>query len=249
MKEMNESYNLFCEPGYKSYKKITNYITLIDNFFKNFEEAKNFFTSREKWKCISYQNHSKPGYESLFPSWVGKSLMEKYILDNKICDDMNSYKTICNFFGGQSNLIWSIFNSNYFPHFDVMEFNGISTQICLINMNKIPVSTKFYTFKNKEYCSINNYNEWIKYVNEVEKKLFKYYNGNKSTITRDMFKEFLEHLDKKEGLEIKLIKTVEYNPNQAIIYPANLFHSPNVTSEFSEKNPRTLLRTSFDIKI
>ena len=56
-------------------------------------------------------------------------------------------------------------------------------------------------------------------------------------------------LDKKQELNTKLIKEVEYNPNQAIIYPANLFHSPSVTQEFTEDNPRVLLRISFDRKI
>jgi hypothetical protein len=46
-----------------------------------------------------------------------------------------------------------------------------------------------------------------------------------------------------------LIREVEHKPNQAIIYPANSFHSPNVSQEFTEDNPRVLLRITFDKKI
>ena len=56
-------------------------------------------------------------------------------------------------------------------------------------------------------------------------------------------------LDSKQDLYIKLIKEIEYKPNQAIVYSANLFHSPNITQEFTKDNPRILLRILFDRKI
>jgi hypothetical protein len=244
MEILNKLYNKSCKPKCKSYIKISDNITLIDNFFENFESAKNFFIGRDKWKCIPYQEHSKPGYESLFPRWIGKSLMEKFILDNKIIDDKNSYKIICNFFYNELNPIWSLSNSNYFPHIDSVQNEDVLEYICLINLNDISVSTKFYTYKNQEYCSSEIKAEWDEYNKDIKKELLDHY--NKKIITRDEFKIFL---DKKQELNTKLIKEVEYNPNQAIIYPANLFHSPSVTQEFTEDNPRVLLRISFDRKI
>jgi hypothetical protein len=113
--------------------------------------------------------------------------------------------------------------------------------ICLINLNNIPVSTKFYTYKNQEYCSSETKAEWNEYNKDVQKKLLDYY--NKKTIKRDEVKIFL---DKKQDLSIKLIKEVKYKPNQAIVYPANLFHSPDVPEKFTEDNPRVLLRITFD---
>jgi hypothetical protein len=70
-------------------------------------------------------------------------------------------------------------------------------------------------------------------------------NCNKNNITRNEVKLFLDN----QKLDTKLIKTIEYNPNQAIIYSANLFHSPSITQEFTEDNPRVLLRIAFDRKI
>jgi hypothetical protein len=244
MESLNELYIKSCKPKCESYTKISNNIVLIDNFFENFELAKDFFTGRDKWKCILYQNHSKPGYESLFPSWIGKSLMEKFILDNKIVDDMNSYNIVCNFFYNELNSIWSLSNSNYYPHIDSVQNNDILECICLINLNDIPVSTKFYAYKNQEYCTSEIKAEWNKYDKDIKKELLEYY--DKEIITRDEFKVFL---DKKQDLNIKLIKEVEYKPNQAIVYSANLFHSPNVPQEFTEDNPRVLLRITFYKKI
>lgn len=244
MELLNEFYNKSCKPKYESYTKITDNITLIDDFFENFKSARNFFINRDKWECAPYQGHSKPGYESVFPNWVGKSLMEKFILDNKIVDDLNSYTTTCNFFYNESSPIWTITNSTYFPHIDSIQNENILNYICLINLNSIPVSTNFYTYKNQEYCSDKIKSEWDDYQEDIAKKFLSHC-GKKNT-TRDEFKIFL---DKKQNLKIKLIKEVEYKSNQAIVYPANLFHSPNVPKEFSKDNPRSLLRITFDRKI
>jgi hypothetical protein len=244
MELLNELYNKYCKPKCESYIKISDNITLIDNFFENFELAKNFFNSRDKWECISYQNHSKAGYESLFPHWIGKSLLEKFALDNKIVDDMNSYEIVCNFFYNEQNFIWSISNSSYFPHIDSVQNNDILKYICLINLNNIQVSTKFYTYKNQKYCSSESEVEWGQYNIDMQKELLDYY--NKKNITRDECEIFLK---KKQDLNVKLFKEVKYKPNQAIVYPANLFHSPNVPKEFTKDNPRVLLRITFDKKI
>ena len=80
---LNDIYRKSCEPKCESYTKIDDNIILIDNFFENFKSAKNFFAGRDKWKCIPYQELAKPGYESFFPNWVGRSLMEKFCTDNK----------------------------------------------------------------------------------------------------------------------------------------------------------------------
>lgn len=240
MESMNELFNKSCKINYKFYKKITNNITLIDNFFEDFGKARDFFINREKWKCISYQEHSKPGYESIFPFWVGKSLMENISLDHSL----NSYDIVCNFFYHDPNeYISSLSNSNYFPHIDNICNNGFLEYICLINLNNIPVSTKFYSYKNKECCDNNLKNKWDNYNKKIRDNLLKYY--NKKNITRNEVKVFLN----KQNLDIKLTNTIQYNSNQAIIYPANLFHSPNVTEEFTENNPRILLRITFYKKI
>jgi len=244
MELLNDTYNNFCKPRCSNYKIVSNGITLIDDFFEDFKNARNFFINREKWQCILYQIHSKPGYESLFPNWVGRSLMEKYVLDNKIPDVVRSYKIMCNHFYNDYTPIISLSNSGYFPHYDSIDTDYVSELICLVNLNQIPVSTKFYTFNNQEIITNKTINEWDDYSKNIKEDLIKFY--GKENITKDEFKKYL---DDKEDLKIKLINTIEYKPNQAIIYKANLFHSPNITQEFTEDNPRSLLRISFDVKI
>jgi hypothetical protein len=240
MKTLNELYKKSCRPGHQTYKKITEKITLIDNFFEDFDSARNFFVNRDKWECTFYQENSKSGYETIFPGWVGKSLLENYIKDNKIIDDTKSYNLVCNFLYHSKNNVWSLSNSNHFPHIDSMGNGDVMEYVCLTNLNLFPVETKFYSFKGVECCDSKNFNDWNRYYKDINEELHRYY--NKKPITRDDVKLFL---DSKKQLDVKLTKKIQYNPNQAIVYPVNLFHSPNVTPEFSEKNPRVLLRVAF----
>jgi len=241
MNSLNELYKNSCKPGYKNYQKLSYGIVLINNFFENFENAKNFFIGREKWFCDSYQDNSKPGCESLFPRWVGKSLMEKYILDNKLIDDSNSYSIDCNFFYDTKDYIWSLANSSYFPHTDSIQTGHYT---CLINLNELPVSTKFYSYKNNYYLRSEMSDEWNKYREKITKELLKFY--SKKNITREECKKFLNEY---QNLDIKLIDKIEYDPNQAIIFPSNLFHSPNITEQFTEDNFRSVLRILFTAKL
>ena len=249
MKSLNELYNKSCKPKCGSYKQISSHITLIDNFFEDFETARDFFINREKWKCIpAYGGDERQGYESLFPKWIGKSLMEKYMLDNKISDDINSYNILCNYF--YYNFLSNLTISNEYPHVDCVYNSKILTNVCLINLNNFPVSTKFYTYKNNEYCTSEMLDEWNEYSKDIQNELLKYYNKKDSkVISNTDLKKFLEYKINKKDLEVKLIKTLEYKPNQAIIYPFCLFHSPNTTQEFTKDNPRILLRIAFDRKI
>lgn len=244
MISLNETYNKFCNPGFKNYKKISNNIILIDNFFEDFNSSRDFFINRDKWKCISYQNTSKPGYVSLFPNWVGKSLLEKFILDNEIIDDENSYTTTCSFSYEEDSFLWSIYNSSYYPHIDSIQVDNVLMYICLINLSSSTISTNFYSYKNKQYCNHIIYEDWQNYSQKKWEELLKHY--NKNFVTREELKNFL---DEEQEPDVKLVKTLKYSPNQAIVYPANLFHSSNLTSEFTETNPRSLLRITFDKQI
>ena len=150
MESLNKLYKKSCKPKCERYTQISNHITLIDNFFEDFDKARNFFINREKWECIAYQDHDKPGHESFFPFWIGKSLIEKYILDNNIViNDINFYDILCNFYYNESTQLNSIFNSDCFPHIDNILSNDVLNYICLINLNKVSITTKFYTYKKK----------------------------------------------------------------------------------------------------
>lgn len=236
---LNNLYNKNCRPSYTEYQKLTDNIVLIDNFFENFNESKNFFTKLDKWKCVIYQKHDKPGYESILPPWIGKSLLEKYILDNKIIDDLYSYLVTCNFFY-ETYQPWSLGNSGSIPHVDCVSDNDEMLYICLINLNNVPIETNFYSYKNKNFCSYEMKKDWDDYLKELNKEVFEY--SFKSAPSHQQIKKFLEE---KKDLKISLVKKIKYKPNQAIIYPSNLFHSAEVPSYFTEENPRIVLRIGF----
>ena len=69
-------------------------------------------------------------------------------------------------------------------------------------MNKVSVSTKFYTYKIKEYCSGELEDEWNNYNKDIISKVVKYY--DKTNVTRDEVKLFLDN----QKLDTKLIKTI-----------------------------------------
>lgn len=238
MNPLNEVYLESCKPNYRSYEKVSDEITLIDNFFEDFDSAKEFLTGREKWECAPYQGYDLPGFITMFPNWVGNHLLEKYVKDNKISDVEDSYLVVCNH-RYDMKYAWSASNSDYFPHIDGCKMGNMLKYICLINLNSAPVSTKFYSYKDKEYCDPEMRDDWAFYNRNIDKEIRNFY--NKDDITRDEIKSFLD----SKQLETKLVRTVEYKPNQAIVYPVDLFHSPNVTKEFTENNIRNLLRITF----
>lgn len=242
MQHLNDIYNHSCKISYNQYKKISKDITIIDNFFEDFEKAKSFFINRDTWKCIPFQGYSKSGLESLLPGWVGRSLMERYVLDNKIKDIITSYSTIVDYRYDSDELVWSLHNSEYFPHFDSIEDN---TKICLVNLNDEEISTRFYTFNDQESCNYNILKDWDFYVEGLTSKVSDYC-VDYQIINRKDIKNFLIY--EENNLKHKLIREVKYKKNQAIVYSANLFHSPNVTINFTKSNPRILLRTMFNIK-
>jgi len=245
MKLLNDMYDISCKPRCESYKKLSNNITLIDNFFEDFEAARNFFLSREKWGCITYQIHSKPGYESFFPNWIGRSLMEKYVIDSKVSDDVRSYNAVCNHFFYDTSPIISLSNSGCFPHYDsILDAFDAVQSICLVNLNHVPVSTKFYTFKGKEYITEETFREWEDHLEELTQDLQKSHDMNNLSL-----EQFKQYLDNQKNPKVRLITTQVYKPNQAIVYNGNLFHSPNVTEEFTEENPRSVLKITFNKKL
>lgn len=239
MNNLNDQYVNSCKPNYENYKKISKDIFLIENFFENFDKARNFFINRDVWKCGWYQNHSKCGYESLFPKWVGKSLLEKFIIDNNIQHEPNSYDVVCNFQHSEFFLT-TVSNSGYFPHIDNIEIDNKLDYICLINLNKESVSTNFYSYRGDLSANSKNIDDFNNYNLQVTKNLRDFY--KKNNITDNECKEFLNC---QKQLDTKLVKVIEYNSNEAIIYPSNLFHSPNISEKFNKKNLRSILRICF----
>jgi len=239
MKTLNNLFKNSCLLGHCEHNHVSSDIILIDDFFKNFVEAKKFFLSREKWKCLQYyQGDARVGYESLFPSWMGKYLMKNYVKKNKVSDDAGSYSVICNY-SYNDNFLTSL--SNDFPHVDAMYDENVINYVCLVNLNEVSVSTKFYTYKNQRHCTYEVEPDWSLYSEGIRNNLINLY--GEDNIPKNVLDKLLE--EEKKYLDLNLVKIVNYNPNQAILFPMSVYHAPNLTEEFSEKSPRVLLRITF----
>lgn len=236
MKALNHIYNVSCRPKCESYKKVTNDIVLIDNFFENFDAAKEFLKGRDRWKTIPYQGYASSGYRSFFPEWIGKSLIEKYVKDNRI-ETLDNFYAFTDFYHDEKQSVWGIVNSNYYPHIDDVKKDNTLQHICLVNLNDAPVTTHFYSFKGHKRCSAVMEKEWNYYTTNLQYELMDYYDNK--TVNRKKVKQFL---DSKKDLQIELTDSIEYKPNQAIVYPADLFHCGDISEIFTEEDPRVLFK-------
>lgn len=241
-----ESCRVYSQPTY--YNPGKN-ITLIDNFFEDFTKSKIFLTSRNKWKAHACQANSKPGFESILPKWCGVFLLEKYIIDNKINDDINSYDITCNFLYKENinydknnvqNKVKNLmsYNVDLIPHIDgIISDDGCLEQICLVNLNDVEITTKFYEFMGKECISAEDNIQWQRFLSYLTNISSKHKN----------IRSFLERNYK--NFPYKLKKVVTFKPNQAIIYPSNVLHTAHIEDHFSFENMRSTLRVTFDQKV
>ena len=148
------------------------------------------------------------------------------------------YTVVCNYFYND-NFFTSL--SNDFPHVDAIYDTNVINYVCLVNLNEVSVSTKFYIYKNQEHCTHEINHDWSLYSKSIQNNLINLY--GEDNIPKNVLDKFLE--EEKKYLDLNLVKIVNYNPNQAILFPMSVYHAPNLTEEFSEKSPRVLLRITF----
>jgi len=230
-----------CVTSKFKYRQINEHITLIDNFFYNFHVARNFITSRDRWDTNVDDGGVKSGVESRFPFWFISEFLDQYFLDRRLTTDGAAYTCYCNYQYKDMPPKVDILSSTSvpFPHIDgIVSEDGCLRYICLVNLNKDPVSTLFYRYKNNVSCS--NQTEFDEFQEYVEEKSKVYFNLKENgEYVRDDWYETVE--------EVELHEEITFKPNQAIIYPANHFHSGKIDSRYTKENPRVMLAMSFDV--
>lgn len=224
-----------CVPNYKEYTFIDKDKTIIHNFFKYFKQSQNFLKSRDKWETNIFDGNLKPGVESIFPNWFVPVFLEKYFIDNKIKEDANSSKSSLIYLYNGIRKYNNLSSESIFPHIDnVKSDDGFLNYVCLVNLNNFPVTTVFWKYKNKSYCE--NQIDNTEYVNYVIDKSKIYYQLN--DLER---KKFINTVK-----ELEIVEEITYCPNEALVYPLNLYHSPKIENIHTKHNPRVLLRLTFD---
>lgn len=230
-----------CATNKFEYKQIEEHVTLIDNFFCDFDAARNFILSRDRWDTHIDDGGVKSGIESRFPYWFVSEFLDQFFLDKKLITDGNSYSCFCNYqyknMPPKVNILSS--TSMPFPHLDgVLSEDGCLRHICLINLNESPISTLFYKYKNNKRCP--NETEFEKFQDFVEEKSKIYFKLKENG--EQVADKWYETLD-----EVELYKEVTYEPNQSIIYPVDYFHSGKIDDRYTKENPRIILAMSADI--
>ncbi len=231
MKTLNEDFYSCCDINYNDYVFETVDILKIPNFFRSIEKSKKFLTELNIWETSIYDNTSKPGSEGILPLWTCRFLLERYFLKFDINCDYNSLSACVNHFYNDKKVKKSISSSTLFPHVDsypiIENEKVLLNYIVLINLNDFPITTNFWSFENKNTMETREENT------EYEKFLSKY-----SKI--DWNKEKIE-IPK----ELMITNSITYDTNQAIIYPANIFHSVKLETNHQKDNARISLRLAY----
>jgi hypothetical protein len=200
-------------------------IFIIKNVFKNPDLVLEFQNLLSKWEACS---NAKPGVMTLqLPYWTANFVIDQIL-------DINYESVSCEnefvyFYWNNVSLECSIdyLNSNncLLPHVDC---NALSTQIVfLVNLNKRPITTAFWKYKNKYNSdSDEETDNFYDYCSQVTEE-----NIHEKTNNRILDKLF----------------DVQYDFNDAILYDSSLYHQPIIDKFYSRDNPRICLRMMFQI--
>lgn len=225
MNTLNKNFYSSCKPNLSKIVKISNNIFTVKNFFSNFNQAKNFLNSLNKWECDSYDNTSKSGVESTLPLSTGRYLQDNSLLKTSI-KNFNLHSIDINFlYYNQRKKFDKLQSSNGtfdLPHHDSIDVENL--YVLLINLNDYSISTNFWSFEGNSLMVDDSYMIFIEKINK-------------------------EYKNQKDILKIpktlSLDHAITYEPNQVLIYNSSLLHNANIEEKYTYSSPRTTLRLFF----
>lgn len=228
MNTLNKEFYSTCKPNTNKIIKLKDNIFTIKNFFTDFNLAKKFLSNLNKWECDSYDFTNKSGIECVLPFLAGMYLYDKSSLYT-IIKDFNLISIDVNFlYYGQRKKFNKLQSSNGtfdLPHHDSIDVNNKQkTYVFLVNLNDYPIYTNFWSFNGKSLMNDNSYNIFINKINE----------------------EYKINKNNKIPKNLSLDYSIEYNPNQVLIYNASLLHNANIQEKYTQSLPRTTLRLFFN---
>lgn len=216
--EINENFEI---------SEYNDQVILVKNLYKNPERMVKFQSLLSKWESCS---NAKPGIMSLkLPYWTGTDIAVDVLnLEDKFDDfltDVEFYYFYYNNTGLDSEIDDLRSNNCTLPHTDPGTDRSITNLIGLVNLNKRPVKTGFWSFEGniveetEEIC--DRYNEYAVQINHQN-----YSKKINNGILDNIF-------------------NIEYNFNEAIFYNASCFHQPVIDKYYTRENPRIMMRFSY----
>lgn len=228
MKTLNSQFYSSCKPSNSKIIELKKDIFTIKDFFVDFDSAKNFLSNLNIWECDLYDNTAKSGLQSELPLLTGYYLYDRSSLRENIKNFSFLSANVNFLFHGQRKKFGKMQSSNGtfdLPHHDNIDFSDEQKKyVCLINLNDYPIYTNFWIFNEKSLMTDYSYIDFIKKIN----------------------KEYSdERKIRKIPDNLSLNYSVEYHPNQALIYNSSLLHNANIEQKHSYSSPRTSLRIFF----
>ena len=202
-------------------------VIIVKNIFKDPERMVKFQSLLSKWESCS---NAKPGIMSLkLPYWtatdIALSVLDLEEKFDEILNESEFYYFYYNNIGIDSRITDMRSNNCNLPHTDPGSDRNRTNIIGLINLNKRPVKTGFWTFEGNiledtEEIS-NRYNDYAEEIN---------------------YKNYLNKIN--NGI-LDNVFNVEYNFNEAIFYNSICFHQPIIDKYYTRENPRVMMRLSY----
>lgn len=202
-------------------------IFLIKNFFESPELVLEFQKKVNKWKTNSFGT-LKPGIESYLPPWIPNVILENLNRKLNLNPDYKQYSCQVNFnyFFNSEDLDKNkdLRTKCILPHTDEVFKSDSKTKvyIFLLNLNKSLVTTKFWKFRDKKY-------------EETEEERFQYCDYVKENSSKDSI----------NNEDLQVYYECKYDFNTAILYPANMYHSPYIDKEYTIESPRIMFRIQY----
>lgn len=210
--------------------EIINYndeVTYVKNIFKDPDSMVGFQSLLSKWESCG---NAKPGIMSLkIPYWTGNDIANVILnIGDKIDykrNEVEFYYFYWNNVCVDSDVESLISNNCLLPHTDPGPDREIVNIIGLVNLNKRPVKTGFWSFYGNIVADTDEINDdYCEYSSNID-----YDNINEKT---------------NNGI-LDNVFNVEYNYNEAIFYNACCFHQPIIDKYYTRENPRIMMRFSF----
>ncbi len=214
-------------------EELTEYVTIAKNVYKYPDRVLEFQKLLTKWESSVSE---RPGITTLpLPYWTSTNIIEnllgygadEYEQSSSEVEYIYFFRNNTQKFKSNESLNKELYTGNcLLPHNDSSD-DEIESRIFILNLNKRPVRTGFWSMNGEVIGDENLTDELIEYYNDIN----------------------LGNLEEKTNNGIlDNILNVEYNFNEAIFYNGKAFHQPCIDNFYTKDNPRIMFRIGFDLE-
>tara|TARA_Y100000287_G_C14139635_1_gene314052 strand:+ start:152 stop:859 length:708 start_codon:yes stop_codon:yes gene_type:complete len=214
-------------------EELTEYVTIAKNVYKYPDRVLEFQKLLTKWESSVSE---RPGITTLpLPYWTSTNIIEnllgygadEYEQSSSEVEYIYFFRNNTQKFKSNESLNKELYTGNcLLPHNDSSD-DETESRIFILNLNKRPVRTGFWSMNGEVIGDENLTDELIEYYNDIN----------------------LGNLEEKTNNGIlDNVLNVEYNFNEAIFYNGKAYHQPCIDNYYTKDNPRIMFRIGFDLE-